>query len=291
MQRIAVQAASRIATDRGPRRGHRPWPAREAGRAFTLVELLVVVAVLALLLAILMPALRGARVQAQRVQCLSNLRQLGTALQMYAADHRGRAMPLAYTTSDVIGEGPPLYWWGTNDEAGVDHSRGFTWMYLQSDLRAASVYECPAQPVGSYEFQGAARAVTSTYGYNGYYLSPPYASSWSWTIGHRPWQNLDTIQDPSRVLAFADTLLELGGAVTNCALLDPPHLYSGNHRWRRNDSPTTAFRHAGRTAAVFVDGHADALPPQGGRITSEEFGIGSVGPTNAPHYVPDWQDW
>ena len=58
--------------------------ARAPRRAFTLVELLVVIGLIALLIAILMPALRRARMSAQRIMCLSNLRQIGVALNEYA---------------------------------------------------------------------------------------------------------------------------------------------------------------------------------------------------------------
>lgn len=58
-------------------------------RAFTLVELLVVIAVLALLMAILLPALRQARTRARDSACASNIRQLGVSLQLYVQENRG----------------------------------------------------------------------------------------------------------------------------------------------------------------------------------------------------------
>lgn len=63
---------------------HRPAPYP----CFTLIELLVVVSILGLLIAILLPALSGARSQARQVVCLSNLSQLGKAMQLYANKNR-----------------------------------------------------------------------------------------------------------------------------------------------------------------------------------------------------------
>lgn len=258
-----------------------------ASRGFTLVELLVVLAILALLAALLLPGLSAARVAARRVRCGANLHQLGHAFHMYAGEHRGRAMPLAYFDSAT-----PTYWWGMDTIQGVDHTRGMVWPYLQAELRDAGVYECPSQPVGTYDqFQGQAKQVTSTYGYNGYFLTPAQTPGWANQIAHRPWQNLDLLRDPARLFIFADTMIVVGGKLKNTALLDPPWVYSGGGKWSANYSPTTSFRHGRRASAVHGDGHVSSHAPGAGKLSSKELLIGSVGAENDPHYVPDWRDW
>jgi prepilin-type N-terminal cleavage/methylation domain-containing protein len=63
-------------------------------RGFTLIELLVVIAIIAILAAILFPVFAQVREKARQTSCLSNLKQLGTGMLMYAADHDGMFAPV-----------------------------------------------------------------------------------------------------------------------------------------------------------------------------------------------------
>ncbi|UYV11355.1 MAG: DUF1559 domain-containing protein [Phycisphaera sp.] len=275
-----------------------------ARRAFTLIEVLVITAIVGTLVGVLLPALSGARDAARGAVCSSNVRQFGVAWTMYAGDHDGLAMPLAYTDPADTGGGDSVYWWGADGSASgsLDHSRGLLSSYLDAKPGEIGPFACPAQRPGTYAHQGATQAPTSTYGYNGYYLSPAYTPGWSYEIGHRPHQRLSGIADPASLLVFADTLISRGPMVlpASNALLDPPMLYAGagpdGARWRRNGFPTTCFRHGGLGAgascmAVHADGSARGYRAEAGWLTQPARGIGSVGIHNGPRYIPDWRVW
>lgn len=253
-------------------------------RGFTLVELLIVVGIAGVLMGLLAPSLSGVWQVALDTQCKSNLRVLGQGMATYAAMNRDLYPPLADWRT-----WPARYWWGRGSTP-PDFGDGPLVPYLEHEAGAEDgLFECPAQPWGSYVPQGATDGPTTTYGYNGYYLCPAATPGWASTIRRRPWRSTSTVKDPAKVFVLADTLMPWGGGVvTNNCLLDPPWIYSGG-RWRENRFTTLCFRHMGHANVLFADGHVDAVTPT--KLTDREAMTGYVGESNAPHYVPDWERW
>src|SRR3954462_1696859 len=96
--------------------------AGRARRAFTLVELLVVIGIIALLISVLLPALSKARGRAQTVACLSNLRQITQACVNYTVEYKG-SYPFGFifnksnpTTARPVGDSSYITWYSSCDK-------------------------------------------------------------------------------------------------------------------------------------------------------------------------------
>ena len=133
-------------------------PMRKPDRAgFTLVELLVTIAIISILAALLLPALTSGKVAGQRTACLSNLRQLGIAWTLYTSDNSGKVVTcipynpkgVCNTNAWVIGvveDHNAPYPYGVVDKGVLDCTnqnaitRGKVYPYVKS----SAVYRCPA---------------------------------------------------------------------------------------------------------------------------------------------------
>ncbi len=154
---------------------------RKPASAFTLVELLVVIGIIAVLISILLPSLNKARIQAQTTTCMSNLKQFAICYRMYADDNRGY-MPLVSggAWGDVIPakvngmttSGGQLYWY----RAFVPYlQKGLDPLTMTSQQMPSVVKACPAW--SAWLDQGTANNQWRPgYGQNTYMWAGKYAS-------------------------------------------------------------------------------------------------------------------
>lgn len=108
--------------------------------AFTLIELLVVIAIIAILAAILFPVFAKAREKAANITCVSNLKQIGTAINMYAGDYDGYIYPQWWadgTWDYPIGKCPPL-----NAKGGPWPDKLWATAYLPYTGNSVDVFRC-----------------------------------------------------------------------------------------------------------------------------------------------------
>lgn len=117
--------------------------ASRARLAFTLIELLVVIAIIAILAALLFPTFGRAKENARGTACLSNLRQIGVALQLYV-DANNQRLP-------VMRDKPPA----TDTNLPASDSFASVDVVLANDLGNTNVLRCPSDRAGLFETTGS----------------------------------------------------------------------------------------------------------------------------------------
>ncbi|MEM1028236.1 MAG: type II secretion system protein [Planctomycetota bacterium] len=201
-------------------------------RGFTLIELLVVISIIALLIGLLLPALAGARESARASACLSNTRQIGTGLVLYAQDFDG-LYPTAFTSAP-----------STNNNSFAD-PKWYAYNAAGQYFAGADVYTCPSDdtPIdvtGDYNWQhdSPASEVQLSYVYN------------NGTDRTSTYRKADFITSPSVLRVVTD----MGESGTQIALRFGG---AGGSEWY---DPFPYNRHANVTInAAFFDGHGAAV--------------------------------
>ena len=211
-----------------------------ARRGFTLVELLVVIGIIALLISVLLPTLQSAREAANSTKCLSNMRQLGTATQMYAVENRMFWLP-GYQIPEVTATYP-------NGDA-----RWYVWLPGKYLKGSPGVTVCPSDrnvlaKTPSKRFYDDITDVQFSYFHN---LDSPRMSAPTYpppkASGFYNPRFLKGVKQPSRMILYGEVNNMGSGALGYLSFRSLDTAFRFDHRKNRYQS------------LCFADGHAEQM--------------------------------
>ncbi|MFN4242821.1 MAG: type II secretion system protein [Tepidisphaerales bacterium] len=238
-----------------------------ARRGLTLLELLVVMAMIAILAGLVTAAAIGARRKANAAQCASNLRQLGVGMLLYAGDHRGLVLRApGFLSADLPSDGAGRYHYMSWAEACARYFDS-RWGQKRYGLEAFPLTKCPEHPLQQMETHFAVNAVSLDDS-----LQP--------TRTLKKVSVLSQVRNPSGVIYLADVvdrwvpmnwysvppdyIPKIGSLMVYSALQMPDGVYPM--------IPTD--RHGkGLVNGLFFDGHVEAVSTKGMTLKLWDDGI------------------
>ena len=189
----------------------------------------------------LLPALAKGKLSAQRAACESNLRQLGTAAELYWDDNGGNCFRYNSGTTNINGMQWDLWWFGRLQHNGSEGQRAFDLScgFLFPYLNGSNVRLCPSPVWSSPKFQLKGTNFIYSYGYNSY-------------LGANPLTTIGKITRPSDMVLFADSA-EVNTFQGRASLLNP--LFEEWYYLQTNGLADCHFRHSQKANVIFCDDH------------------------------------
>ncbi len=253
-------------------------------KAFTLLELLVVVGIIGLLGGMLLPALSKAGEEGRKAVCISNLRQLFLAVELYAMDNDDYYPP---STWDIENGGGLHRWHGTrvttSDLFVFEPQSNSPGSPLYPYLITGKIKVCPTfkkyydEPGGPWST--AFEAGCGGYGYNDNYVGSGRGKGI--VDGSINPARRHQIKMPIETIMFSDCA-HWGGEVVAYSFVTPPQ-YEHVH-----STPTIHFRHNGRANVCWCDGHVTS-EPMGYTLGWTQYQTDNLISSNIG-YVGKWND-